>query len=76
MYIQCMQCVGSIHTMLNRVTRKLFKSVVHIVVYFSVFYMVFIVDMLYCCVYVCVGSISCHFTNKTICYYYYRRIFL
>ena len=53
MYIQCMQCVGSIHTMLNRFTRKLFKSVVHIVVYFSVFYMVFIVDMVYCCVCVC-----------------------
>ena len=34
MYVQCMQCVGSMHTMLNRFTRKLFKSVVHIVVYF------------------------------------------
>ena len=29
MYVQCMQCVGSMHTMLNRFTRKLFKSVVY-----------------------------------------------
>ena len=27
--MQCMQCVGSMHTMLNRFTRKLFKSVVY-----------------------------------------------